>query len=78
MMVRALSLISILLILSSCDQSVQEQKQKLHSDHTVFGVHKLAPHADFFAYESEQLAVQDKPARPSINQHGSSVINVRG
>ncbi len=61
MMVRALSLISILLLLSSCGHTGQELKQNLHSDHTVFAVNKLAPHADFFAYESKQLAEWDEP-----------------
>ena len=51
----------ILLILGSCDQGLQEQKQNLHSDHTVFAVNKLGPHADFFAYETEQLAVRGNP-----------------
>ena len=27
-------------------------KKPFHADHTVFGVNKLEPHADFFAYES--------------------------
>lgn len=31
------------------------QEQNLHNDHTLFGVNKLPPHADFFAYESEEL-----------------------
>lgn len=31
-------------------------KQKFHNDHTVFGINKLNPHADFFAYETESLA----------------------
>ena len=30
--------------------------QTYHSDHTIFGVNKLTPHADFFAYESIALA----------------------
>jgi len=38
-----------------------EQKQNLHSDHTVSAVNKLAPRADFFAYETEQLAVRGNP-----------------
>jgi len=60
MMIRILSLFSILLILGSCDQGVKEQKQNLHGDHTVFAINKLGPHADFFAYESGQLAEQDE------------------
>ena len=34
-------------------------KKPFHADHTVFGVNKLEPHADFFAYESEELAHQN-------------------
>jgi beta-galactosidase len=60
-MVRTLSSISILLLLWSCGHSEQEQKQNLHSDHTVFAVNKLAPHADFFAYETEELATRGVP-----------------
>jgi len=60
-MVRILSLISMLLILWSCDQGIREQKQNLHNDHTVFAVNKLAPRADFFAYESDELAKQADP-----------------
>lgn len=38
----------------------QEQKQNLHKDHSVFGMNKRSPHADFFAYESMELAMQNK------------------
>ena len=33
-----------------------QQEKDWHADHTIFGIHKLKPHADFFAYESEVLA----------------------
>jgi beta-galactosidase len=36
------------------------QEQNLHYDHTVFGVNKLKPHADFFGYETEILADKHK------------------
>jgi len=61
MMMRALSFTAILLLLCTCDRSDQELKQNLHNDHTVFAVNKLAPHADFFAFESGSLAEQDEP-----------------
>lgn len=32
------------------------QEQNLHHDHTVFAVNKLAPRADFFSYETAELA----------------------
>jgi len=35
------------------------QKQDYHNDHTKFGVNKLIPHADFFAFETEDLASQN-------------------
>jgi beta-galactosidase len=43
-------------MLWSCGSQERWKQQDLHSDHTVFSVHKLAPRADFFAYESEALA----------------------
>ncbi|TFH28204.1 MAG: DUF4981 domain-containing protein [Bacteroidia bacterium] len=55
-MIRTASLLSLLLLLWSCGPKERWKKQDLHSDHTVFAVHKLAPHADFFAFESETLA----------------------
>ncbi|NQU34543.1 MAG: hypothetical protein HQ521_15030 [Bacteroidetes bacterium] len=33
---------------------------EFHSDHTIFGVNKLDPQADFFAYESEEKAMQNR------------------
>ena len=48
--------IFFLAVLVSCSQHLtKEQSQNLHNDHTVFGVNKLKPHADFFAYESVEL-----------------------
>jgi len=32
------------------------KEQKLHNNHTIFKVNKLEPHADFFAYETKDLA----------------------
>lgn len=58
-MVRPHLLIFALLFLFSCDHPGKEVKQDLHNDHTVFEVSKLAPRADFFAYESEKLAAGD-------------------
>lgn len=31
-------------------------EREYHEDHTIFGINKLEPRADFFAYESEDLA----------------------
>jgi beta-galactosidase len=53
--------ISAFLLLGSCGPKERWEKQNLHSDHTVFGVNKLGPHADFFAYESPLLAETDEP-----------------
>lgn len=61
MMIRALSFTAILFLLLSCDRSDQELKQNLHNDHRVFAVNKLAPHADFFAFETQALAEQNEP-----------------
>ena len=58
---RIISFFPILALLWSCSQSSQEHKQNLHSDHTIFAVNKLAPRADFFAYESQQLAERNEP-----------------
>ena len=52
----AASLITLLILLGSCGPEERWEKQDLHRDHTVFSMHKLAPHADFFAFESEALA----------------------
>ncbi|MCK5067665.1 MAG: DUF4981 domain-containing protein [Bacteroidales bacterium] len=60
-MIRTASLISLLLLLWSCSPKERWEKQDLHSDHTIFSVHKLAPHADFFAFESEFLAENARP-----------------
>ncbi len=60
-MVRILYLIPILLLLWSCGQSSKEVQQNLHSDHTIFAVNKLGPRADFFVYESDELAKQNDP-----------------
>ncbi len=61
-MIRSLVYFSILLLLGSCGQTDPGQKQELHQDHTVFAVNKLAPRADFFAYESPELAEKNDPA----------------
>ncbi len=54
-------LIAGLAALVSCAQPViKEQEQNLHNDHTVFGVNKLQPHADFFAYETAELVGKDQ------------------
>ena len=55
-------LIFLILLLGSCGPKERWESQDLHSDHTVFSVNKLAPHADFFAYETEELAAEGKPA----------------
>ncbi len=57
----------------SCTNSTSQQKQNLHSDHLVFGVNKLMPHADFIAYESDSLAALAEPLQSgrflSLNGH---------
>jgi beta-galactosidase len=57
----------------SCGPEERWEKQDLHSDHTVFSVYKLAPRADFFAYESEVLAEMDSPdsSRRYISLNGN-------
>ena len=73
MIIRIGSLISLLLLLWSCDPKERWEKQDLHSDHTVFSIHKLAPHVDFFAFESESLAQKNIPesSRNFISLNGS-------
>ncbi len=55
-----LTFISVFL-LCSCGTKERWEKQDLHSDHTVFAVNKLPPHASFLAYETEKLAEQNIP-----------------
>jgi beta-galactosidase len=53
-------LVVVLATLYACSPpTTAEQEQNLHADHTVFGVNKLPPHADFFAYESATLMNQN-------------------
>jgi len=49
--------ILVLIIISFCGCS-EGEKQNFHNDHTIFGINKLQPHADFFAYESGDLATK--------------------
>lgn len=51
--------LAALLLLAACTAPNQSQEQILHNDHTVFGVNKLRPHADFFAYETKAHAAQN-------------------
>jgi beta-galactosidase len=51
------TIISILLLVFSL--TAISQNQKFHNDHTIFGVNKLNPHADFFAFEKEDLAKEN-------------------
>ncbi|RLD55170.1 MAG: beta-galactosidase, partial [Bacteroidetes bacterium] len=72
-MVKVSTLISLLLMLLSCSPKERWEKQDLHSDHTIFSIHKLAPHADFFAFESESLAQKNIPesSRNYISLNGN-------
>ena len=45
----------LLLLLFLTSTSNKLIGQEYHSDHTVFGINKLAPRADFFAYETADL-----------------------
>lgn len=49
------SAVVFLLVIFSCST-----KQTWHSDHTIFGINKINPHADFFAFETEHLAKEGK------------------
>lgn len=51
------TIISILLLVFSFTGI--SQNQKFHNDNTIFGVNKLKPHADFFAFEKEDLAKEN-------------------
>ena len=57
-MARLILLFTLVTILSC---SLSEKRDRLpHEDHTVFGINKLPPHADFFNYETKALADQKK------------------
>lgn len=49
--------LAALTLLFSCTPPTT--RQNLHSDHTVFELNKLKPHADFFAFEKESLASEN-------------------
>ncbi len=52
----------LILILFFSSSSNKLIGQEFHSDHTVFGINKLAPRADFFAYETMALAAANNLA----------------
>ncbi len=41
----------------------RQRYQVYHNDHTIFQVNKLNPHADFFAFESTELAKGNNPEK---------------
>ena len=49
--------LAALALLFSC--TTPTTRQNLHSDHKVFKLNKLKPHADFFAFEKESLASEN-------------------
>jgi len=53
---KLLSIIPIIGLQMGCSE---QQNTFFHADHTVFKVKKLDPHADFFAFEAKELAVQN-------------------
>lgn len=55
-MIRYLPVLFTLLLPLSCGHREDPHQQKFHHNHTVFGIHKMNPHATLFAYESEELA----------------------
>ena len=61
MKIPALLLILASSLILSCDSSSLHLIRDLHEDHTIFGVNKLNPCADFFAYETEPLAMVNTP-----------------
>jgi beta-galactosidase len=60
-MIRTASIFLLLMWLGSCKPPERWELQDLHRDQTVFGVQKLDPHADFFAFETEELASRETP-----------------
>ncbi|MEO0337753.1 MAG: glycoside hydrolase family 2 TIM barrel-domain containing protein [Bacteroidota bacterium] len=55
-MIRLFIAIALCWISGTLGAQTTPEEQKFHVDHTVFGVNKLEPHADFFAFESKELA----------------------
>lgn len=55
---RKQSFIALIFVFAITIQSFA-QDQNLHSNHQVFGVNKLDPHADYFSFESEKLASEN-------------------
>ena len=54
--------IGLVLLNFSCDQNNTENKQLAHEDHTVFGINKLNPRADFFAFETRNIQSKENSA----------------
>ena len=73
MRIRGLYILLLLTFFWSCGPPEKVQKQELHRDHTVYGVNKLPPRADFFAYESARLAEANLPdsSRRYLSLNGS-------
>ncbi len=57
--------VTLLLALITLSPFMQAQiiPQTYHADHTIFAEQKLAPRADFFAYESKELASENLPEK---------------
>ncbi len=51
----------LLFLLANPPAFSQAIEQNFHSDHTVFQLNKLKPHADFFGFESAVLMDQNMP-----------------
>ncbi|MFK8163843.1 MAG: glycoside hydrolase family 2 TIM barrel-domain containing protein [Lewinella sp.] len=58
-----LHLAFLLAMLFSCSSPTPTaQEQIAHTDHTVFGINKLPPHANFFGYASADQVTENEPA----------------
>ena len=54
----------------------QVQTQNLHSDHTIFGLNKLPPRADFFAFED--VAVLELSSSQQTKETSKRFLSLNG
>jgi len=65
---KILTIVSVVLLLSSCQQKelVAVSEQTYHYNHQIFEENKLAPRATFFAFENSNITENGQMPQPII------------